>query len=137
MTDAIIFDRGHLEAVLAEFVEDNPLACEGILSVARLEYTTSVPTLAVTLQEDPPRLLINQEFVASHIQTEHDLRAVLLHEFLHVLLGHTQLFRKNDPAKNISADPLFSFTSNAVGVHGLPRARSCSSGRAVSVSPPG
>jgi hypothetical protein len=108
MTDVIIFDRGHLEAVLAEFVEDNPLACEGILSVARLEYTTSIPTLAVTLQEDPPRLLINPEFVASHIQTEHDLRAVLLHEFLHVLLGHTQLFSKNDPATNLALDAVIN-----------------------------
>ena len=26
-----------------------------------------------------------------------------------------------NPAKNISADPLFSFTSNAVGCHGRPR----------------
>ena len=30
----IRFDRDHFEAVLADFVEENPLACQGILSVA-------------------------------------------------------------------------------------------------------
>lgn len=102
------FDRRHIEDVLAEFVEDNPLACAGILSVARLEFTTEIPTLAVTLGDDPPRLLINPEFVAAHLRTEDDLRALLLHEFLHVLLGHTQLFKKMDAATNLALDAVIN-----------------------------
>ena len=107
MTDTP-FDRRHIEVVLAEFVEDNPLACAGILSIARLVYTTEIPTLAVSLGDDPPRLLINPEFVAAHLRTEDDLRAVLLHEFLHVLLGHTKLFKKMDAATNFALDAVIN-----------------------------
>ena len=71
------FNRDHFETVLADFVEDDPLACQGILSVARLVFTTEVPTLAVTLRDDPPLLLVNPEFIAEHAKTEDDIRAVL------------------------------------------------------------
>ncbi len=103
-----IFDREHFEAVLADFVEENPLACQGLLSVARLVFTCEVPTLAVTLRDDPPLLLINPDFVAKHVQTEDDFRSMLLHEFLHVLLGHTKLFKKNDPATNLALDAVIN-----------------------------
>ena len=102
------FDREHFEAVLADFVEENPLACQGILSVARLVFTTEVPTLAVTLCDDPPLLLVNPDFIAEHVKSEDDLRAALLHEFLHVLLGHTKLFKKNDPATNLALDAVIN-----------------------------
>ncbi len=102
------FNRDHFEAVLADFVEENPLACQGILSIAKLVFTKEVPTLAVTLCDDPPLLLVNPDFIAKHIKTEDDLRAVLLHEFLHVLLGHTKLFKKNDPATNLALDAVIN-----------------------------
>ncbi len=102
------FDRAHFETVLADFVEENPLACQGILSVARLVFTREVPTLAVTLRDDPPLLLVNPDFIAEHVKTEDDLRAVLLHEFLHVLLGHTKLFKKNNPATNLALDAVIN-----------------------------
>jgi hypothetical protein len=107
MTEAL-FDRDHFEAVLADFVEENPLACQGILSVARLVFTTEVPTLAVTLRDDPPLLLVNPDFIAEHAKTEDDLRAMLLHEFLHVLLGHTRIFKKNNPATNLALDAVIN-----------------------------
>jgi hypothetical protein len=107
MTDTP-FDRRHIEVVLADFVEDNPLACAAILSIARLVYTTEIPTLAMSLGDDPPRLLINPDFVAAHLRTEDDLRAVLLHEFLHVLLGHTKLFKKMDAATNLALDAVIN-----------------------------
>jgi hypothetical protein len=102
------FDRGHFEAVLADFVEENPLACQGLLSVARTVFTREVPTLAVTLRDDPPLLLVNPDFIAEHVRSEDDLRALLLHEFLHVLLGHTKLFNKNDPATNLALDAVIN-----------------------------
>lgn len=108
MMNKIRFDRDHFETVLADFVEENPLACQGILSVARLVFTTEVPTLAVTLRDDPPLLLVNPEFIAEHAETEDDLRAMLLHEFLHVLLGHTKIFKKNDPATNLALDAVIN-----------------------------
>ena len=107
MTETV-FDRSHFDVVLAEFVEDNPLACQGILSVARVVFTSDVPTLAVTLREDPPLLKVNPAFLATHIRTEDDLRALLLHEFLHVLLGHTRLFTRMDEATNFALDAVIN-----------------------------
>ncbi|MFM7181522.1 MAG: hypothetical protein ACKO2G_08675 [Verrucomicrobiales bacterium] len=101
-------DRRHFDVVLAEFIEENPLACQGILSVATVVFTSDVPTLAVTLRHDPPRLLVNPGFLAEWIRSEEDLRAVLLHEFLHILLGHTKLFRKMDMATNIALDAVIN-----------------------------
>lgn len=102
------FNRDHFEAVLADFVEENPLACQGLLSVAQLVFSREVPTLAVTLRDDPPLLLVNPDFIAEHVKSEDDLRAVLLHEFLHVLLGHTKLFKNNDPATNLALDAVIN-----------------------------
>jgi hypothetical protein len=102
------FDPDHFATVLADFVEENPLACQGLLSVARTVFTREVPTLAVTLRDDPPLLLVNPDFIAEHVRSEDDLRALLLHEFLHVLLGHTRLFKKNDPATNLALDAVIN-----------------------------
>lgn len=102
------FDRDHFDAVLADFVEDNPLACQGLLSVARVVFTSEVPTLAVTLRDDPPRLLVNPRFIAGHVKTEDDLRALLLHEFLHVLLGHTKMIQKVTPLTNLALDAVIN-----------------------------
>lgn len=101
-------DREHFEVVLADFVEVNPMACEGLLGVCRLEYTSEVPTLAVTLREDPPRLLVNPDFLAEHVLSEEDAMAVLLHEFLHVLLGHTKLFKSMDNLTNLALDAVIN-----------------------------
>ncbi len=101
-------DRAHFEAALADFIDENQLACAGILGVCRLEFTCEVPTLAVTMHEDPPRLLVNPGFLASRVLDEDDARAVLLHEFLHVLLGHTRLFERVDPLTNLALDAVIN-----------------------------
>jgi hypothetical protein len=102
------FDPDYFAAVLADFVEENPLACQGLLSVARTVFTREVPTLAVTLRDDPPQLLVNPDFIAQHVRCEDDLRALLLHEFLHVLLGHTTLFKEIDPMTNLALDAVIN-----------------------------
>jgi len=102
------FDRDQFETALADFIDENPLASQGILSVAKLVYTDRVPTLAVTLREDPPQLLVNPEFAAEHLLCEDDIRAALLHEFLHVLLGHTRLFKHNSPSVNLALDAVIN-----------------------------
>lgn len=108
VTNKMTIDQAYFEDLLADFAEENVLACQGILSVARVVFTRSVPTLAVTLQEDPPTLLVNPEFVRKELETEDDVRAVLLHEFLHVLLGHTKLFTGCDPATNLALDAVIN-----------------------------
>lgn len=92
-----------VEHVLLDLIDQNPLAVRPVLRVARRRFTDSVPTLAVTLT-DPPELLINLEFVRAHCRTEDHLKAVLLHEFLHVLLGHTQRFQRMTEVENLALD---------------------------------
>lgn len=101
-------DQTYFREILDELIEDNPLACQGILAVSRLEFTATVPTLAVTLNEDPPRLLVNLDFVRKNCCNETDVRALLLHEFLHVLLNHTGEFDVCDWAINIALDAVIN-----------------------------
>jgi len=79
----------HILAVLHELIDENPFAVRATLSIAEVEFTRSVSTLAVTCEERP-RLLINDEFISLNCQTEAHVKAVLCHEYLHVLLRHTE-----------------------------------------------
>ncbi|MEN9285457.1 MAG: hypothetical protein RLZZ179_2950 [Verrucomicrobiota bacterium] len=121
MTSAeTVFTEDHIRAVLADLAEENVLACSGLLSVASVQFTTAAETLAVTLGESTPRLLINPHFVSGHLHSETDLRSVLLHEFLHVLLGHTRFFTSCSPLLNLALDAVINhFVQRELGVcHG-------------------
>ena len=63
-------DPDYFRAILDELIEENPLACQGILSIAEIVFTGSVPTLAVPLNDDPPRLLVNLDFIRSNCTDE-------------------------------------------------------------------
>ncbi len=95
------------EHLLLELIDENPLACQGVLSILQIEYTDRVPTLAVSL-EAPPRLLVNLDFLAAHATREIHIKSVLLHEFLHVLLNHTEQFTQMDRATNIALDAIIN-----------------------------
>ncbi len=97
-------DRAYFRAILADLVEEDALACQGVLAVSRLEFTSAVATCAVTLHEDPPRLLVNLDFIRQHCRTEIHVKTLLLHEFLHVLLNHTGDYRVCDPGVNLALD---------------------------------
>ena len=75
--------------IYRELIEENPLAIRAVLKVLYVEYTDTVPTLAVTC-EARPRLLVNLGFVRAHCSTEQHVKALICHEFLHVLLRHTE-----------------------------------------------
>ena len=77
--------------VYRELIDENPLAIRAVLKVLRVEFTDTVPTLAVTCDERP-RLLVNLAFVRAHCCTEQHVKALICHEFLHVLLRHTERF---------------------------------------------
>jgi hypothetical protein len=97
-------DRAYFNAILSELIEENPFACHGVLSVAAVEFTAKVPTLAVTLNEERPRLLVNLDFIRDHCKREVHVKTLLLHEFLHVLLNHTGEYPLWDEATNIAFD---------------------------------
>ena len=76
---------------LQELLDRNPCACRGVLGLCAVQLTREIPSAAVTLGERP-LLKINPDFVRAHCRTSEDLHTVLMHEFLHVMLRHTQKF---------------------------------------------
>ena len=84
------------KAILRELIDENPFAVRAALKILGVEFTEKVPTLAVTC-EDRPLLLVNLSFVRKHCRTQAQVKALICHEFLHVLLRHTE---KRGPASN-------------------------------------
>ena len=60
---------GEFHNMYLELIDENPLAIRAVLKVLRIEFTDTVPTLAVTC-EAQPRLLVNLAFVREHCRTE-------------------------------------------------------------------
>jgi hypothetical protein len=79
----------HFESLLQELIDENPFAIRAALRILKIEFTEAVPTLAVTC-EAKPRMLVNLEFLERHAHAEVQVKAVVMHEFLHVLLRHTE-----------------------------------------------
>lgn len=100
-------DETLFHAVLEEMITENPLAVRGALRILSTEFTDKVPTLAVTLEENP-RLLVNLDFMREHCETEAHVKACIAHEFLHVLLGHTERFREMTTIQNLALDTVIN-----------------------------
>lgn len=100
-------DQDYFRSILQETIDENPLACRAVLSLCRVDFTDSVQTLAVSLGK-PSVLHVNLRFLQSHCQTEKHVKAVLIHEFLHILLGHTLKFEKMTPALNLALDAVIN-----------------------------
>ena len=93
--------------VYRELIDENPLAIRAVLKVLCVEFTDTVPTLAVTCEERP-RLLVNLEFVREHCRTEAHVKAVICHEFLHVLLRHTERFTALTRREHLAVDAVIN-----------------------------
>jgi hypothetical protein len=96
-----------VKGLIQELVDENPFAIRAVLRILSVEFTDSVPTLAVTAEERP-RLLINLGFVEQHCRTEQQVKAALCHEFLHVLLRHTSLKGRLTPARHLALDAVIN-----------------------------
>src|SRR5688572_17411693 len=94
-------------SIYRELIEENPLAIRAVLKVLRVEFTDSVPTLAVTC-EARPRLLVNLAFVRAHCRTEQHVKALICHEFLHVLLRHTERFTSLTEPEHLAVDAVIN-----------------------------
>ena len=81
-------------AILRELIDENPFACRALLRILEVVFTSEVKTLAVSCTAQP-QLLVNLDFVREHCRNDYHVKAVLCHEFLHVLLRHTE---RNAPA---------------------------------------
>ena len=98
-------DRFH--AIFQELMDENPFAVRATLRILHTEFTETVPTLAVTCEERP-RLLVNLKFVAANCQKEAHVKALLCHEFLHVLLRHTEQTTRISRARHIATDAVIN-----------------------------
>jgi len=91
------------KALLQELIDENPFAIRAILKILDVQFTDSVPTLAVTRQSKPS-LLVNLQFISDHCRDDYQVKAVIVHEFLHVLLGHTEEKKPLTPARHLALD---------------------------------
>ncbi|HQR54007.1 MAG TPA: hypothetical protein PLZ79_12110 [Burkholderiales bacterium] len=96
-----------VRGLLQELIDENPFAIRAVLKILAVEFTDSVPTLAVT-NEERPRLLINLGFVERHCRTPEQVKAALCHEFLHVLLRHTSITGPLTPARHLALDAVIN-----------------------------
>jgi hypothetical protein len=93
--------------IYRELIDENPLAIRAVLKVLTIEFTERVETLAVTCEERP-RLLVNLAFVGEHCRTDAEVKAVICHEFLHVLLRHTERFTVLTPPEHLAFDAVIN-----------------------------
>ena len=94
-------------SLLQEMIEENPFAIRAVLRILEVQFTDSIPTLAVT-KTSPPRLLVNMSFLEKHCHTEKQVKAVLMHEFLHILLLHTEEKKALTPARHLALDAVIN-----------------------------
>jgi hypothetical protein len=93
--------------LLAELIDENPFAIRAVLKILEIEFTERVPTMAVT-REQRPRLLVNLGFVKKHCATDDHVKAVICHEFLHILLCHTEDKRPLTVARHLAFDAVIN-----------------------------
>lgn len=103
----MLIDKALFRALLYQLIDENPLACRAVLSICDVDYTGSVATLAVT-GGNPVVLKVNLRFVQEHCHTEEQVKAVLVHEFLHILLRHTSEIKVMTPVLNVALDAVIN-----------------------------
>ncbi len=97
----------HFKNLMQELIDENPFAIRATLKILQTEFTKTIPTLAVTC-EDRPRLLVNLEFMSEHCKNDSQAKAVVCHEFLHVLLRHTEQRGKLTTARHLAFDAVIN-----------------------------
>jgi len=100
-------NKTEFKTVLTELIDENPFAVRAVLRILDIEFTDRVDTMAVTV-EVRPRLLVNLGFVNKHCKSETDVKTVICHEFLHVLLRHTDRVDLNTPADHLALDAVIN-----------------------------
>src|SRR5439155_5657104 len=100
-------DEKYFRNVLRDLIDESPLACRGVFGVCGIEFTEQVETLAVTLGK-PSVLEVNLKFLREHCSSERHVKAVLVHEFIHVLLRHTERIPLMTPLLNLALDAVIN-----------------------------
>lgn len=103
----VTITESRFRQLLIELIDENPFAIRAVLRILEVEFTPKVQTLAVTCEERP-RLLVNLDFVATHCRTDAQVKAVICHEFLHVLLRHTEQAKPLTAARHLAFDAVIN-----------------------------
>ncbi len=104
----MLITEKYFKAILADLIDENPIACRGILRISKVVFTEDVPSLAVSLSGRRPLLYVNLSFLSEHCAAEEHIKAVIIHEFLHVLLNHTEKFKRVTPFLNLALDAVIN-----------------------------
>lgn len=78
-----------------------------LLSLLDIEPRTDIETAAITTG-DQSVLQINMKFIEKHCQTDERFSMLILHEIMHLLLGHTRMYKRITPAQNIAFDAIIN-----------------------------
>ena len=100
-------DEKRFCSIILEMIENNPFSVRPVLKIAHTVFTDKIPTLAVTCAERP-QLLVNLSFIRRHCSTEDQVKALICHEFLHIVLRHTERFKKYTPAIHLAMDSVIN-----------------------------
>ncbi len=93
--------------LLSELVDENPFAIRPFIKMVGVRFTETIPTMSVT-REARPELLVNLAFIQAHCQSDAEVKAVILHEFLHILLRHTEGRGPLCPAEHLAMDAVIN-----------------------------
>ena len=96
-------------ARVLELVGAHAHALNALLTVSTVEWSDAIATACVECV-DRPRLLLNPAFVAQWCHTPERLATLVLHELLHIALGHTRLFPRPTLAHNVAFDAIINRT---------------------------
>lgn len=99
--------KEYIEHVMADLMAENTLACRALFRITEMRFTGDVETLAVSIS-DRSVLHINPDFLDEYAQSEQDIKTLLMHEFLHVLLNHTLKYKRNTPLLNVALDAVIN-----------------------------
>ncbi|HIF50173.1 MAG TPA: hypothetical protein EYQ42_01335, partial [Thiotrichaceae bacterium] len=78
-----------------------------LLSLLEIKVSHDIPSACVTLGQRS-RLLVNPDFVSTWCRTDESLSILIMHELLHILLGHTRLFERTNPIQNLAFDAIIN-----------------------------
>lgn len=86
-------DKEEIEREIYTFSCNLPLFLKEILNCFKVEFSKEIKTAAVKLSSKPT-LYLNEEFIKTHCRKREHLMMLVLHEAMHICLGHTRLFGK-------------------------------------------
>lgn len=96
-----------LKERIFNLIPTNHIGYFSLLGLLHIGFSEEVKTAAVDLGRRG-MLRINPTFFKKHCFTDERLTMLVLHELMHILLGHTRLYRRVTTAQNIAFDAVIN-----------------------------